>query len=76
MNKTEKQEFVKFLLANIEKEMLRHVPFMPDVWSGFELRCYLQHIIDRDFSFPCKCFNRKSRRYKDFQNELATNGNL
>lgn len=70
MNKTQQRRFVRELIANVRKDLLRQLPLVPDTWDGHELR---QWIADR-FQESSWSLKEDRRRYRDYRNTVLTMG--
>lgn len=75
MNAAAKRKFIRELIANIQRDVLKAVPNMPEHWDGHELRRY---IADR-FEESAFTVGRKGpygrdyrKRTKDYRNEVLT----
>ncbi len=41
MNKAQKKQFIRDLIANVERDVLAKVEEMPEAWDGIEIREYI-----------------------------------
>ncbi len=65
MTKTEKQQFVRDLMAGITETILSKIDAMPEVWDGHELRMYILDKTNENISWMTPDRKRK-RDYKNF----------
>jgi len=68
MNQKRKREFIVGLIGNIEKEILEHLPKMPEEWDGIELRWYVKECFSQVAFGGYE--DKRKRRYKDYQNYI------
>lgn len=82
MNQNEQEELIRTVITNIAESILANVPKLPESWDGFELSWYVcekfrvatersKHL-DRLNSGLSGYSPRKTKRYKDFENEVLT----
>jgi hypothetical protein len=65
MNKPDKQQFIRDLVASVQRTVLEAVDHMPEEWDGIELRQYLAD------KFVDSTFNMNARRKRDYRNTVA-----
>jgi hypothetical protein len=70
MTKVEQRKFIRELVGNVRKDLLKQVPLIPATWDGHELR---QFIADR-FQESSWTLKENKRRYRDYQNDVAVMG--
>ncbi len=46
MTEAQKETFVRELISNVQADILRRIPEMPDEWDGHELRRYIADKFD------------------------------
>lgn len=69
MKKNEQKRFIRELMGNITKDLLAKADRWPEHWDGHELRCLI-----RDTAALCvmgAMEDKRSRRYKDYENECV-----
>ncbi len=73
MTRTEQRRFIRELVRNVGRDLLKQVPRVPKEWDGHELR---QLIADR-FALASWTFReqRYRGRYRRYRNEVRV-GNL
>ena len=82
MNQSQQEEFIRTFINNVTEAVLANIHKLPTSWDGFELRwsvCekfeaeaeYSRHL-DRVNAGLSGYSSRKTRRYKDFENECIT----
>lgn len=73
MTTEEKKEFVRLLTDNIARSICNKIDdgSIPDDWNGGELRSILAMHFNDEITPAMR--DRRSKRYKDFQNTVLTN---
>ena len=78
MTKAQKKQFIRDLIANVQKDVLAKVDEMPETWDGIELREYItSKFADTTQLFTWKPVRRREGianfdRVRDYNNEVIT----
>lgn len=71
MQKEDQIKFIKNLTLSVADNIVSEIEGgkIPENWDGIELR----ELLSEKFERETRCFNRKSKRYKDYKNTVLIN---
>jgi hypothetical protein len=70
MNYAVKIAFIAQLVGNVQDEIIKKTDKFPENWDGIELRWY---IADKFSDVVMGSYDKRSKRYKDYENEVLVN---